>query len=175
MTNLFPTFDSVDTAKGTKTNGTKESSSSGGVTAAEVRDLVATALDLQSQIFISILVGAVFVFCAGVVVLVFHKRDAAKADGSKPKRTVLLRRGTYGLLYLSTALVFAAALATTETASALQYASSATRSATILMHASRTLQALQWMAFGFSTLFVLAVPMLARPRAAAAPAFKGDV
>lgn len=124
------------------------------------QDLVATALDLQSQIFISILAGAAFLFVVGLVFLFLHKRDVAKPNPEKPKRSAIFRRGTYGLLCLSTALVFAASLATTSTAGALDFASRATDDTNILMHAGRTLQVLQWMAFGFSTLFVIAVPML---------------
>ena len=151
--NLFPTF----AINGTKPNGTSQ------VTASDVHDLVATALELQKQIFISILAGASFLFMVGVVFLFLLKRNNAKPNPDKPRRNAIIRRGTYGLLYLSTALVFATALSTTETAGALQFASRATSSSSILMHAGRTIQVLQWMAFGFSTLFTMTVPILVAP------------
>ncbi|KAK0720112.1 Ca2+ regulator and membrane fusion protein Fig1-domain-containing protein [Lasiosphaeris hirsuta] len=158
---LFPTFVTNSTsAPKTGANTT--------LTPVDVKDLITTALDLQSQIFISILAGAAFLFAVGIIFLFLFKRDASKPNAAKPLRSAIFRRGTYGLLYLSTALVFTTALATTETAGALQYASNATRNAPILMHAGRTLQVLQWMAFGFSTLFTLAVPILVRPGVVAA-------
>ena len=163
-TNLFPTFTGTNNGNGTKSNGTLASSA---ISPAEIQDLVATALSLQGQFFISILAGSAFLFIAGTAALFLYKRDIAKhgLDVIPPrKRGAILRRVTYGSLYLSVGLVFAAAMATTETADALQFASRATLSSAILMHAGRTLQVLQWMAFGFSTLFVLAVPMVVRPK-----------
>lgn len=161
-TNLFPTF-----ASNSNGNGTKPNSTSPTVSPAEIQDLVATALSMQGQIFISILAGSAFLFVAGVAALFLYKRDVNKygLDVLPPrKRGTILRRITYGALYLSVGLVFAASLATTETADALQFASRATASSVVLMHAGRTLQVLQWMAFGFSTLFVMAVPVLVRPK-----------
>ncbi len=164
MTGLFPTF--------VNTNGTKAKDSKDAFTADEVKDLVTTALDLQKQIFISVLAGATFLFFLGVVCLLLYKRFTSKPNPDKPRRTAIVRRLTYGFLYLSVGLVFAAALATTSTADALQYASRATTNAPILMHAGRTLQVLQWMAFGFSMLFTLSVPILVRSGAASIVASK---
>ncbi|KAK1760383.1 Ca2+ regulator and membrane fusion protein Fig1-domain-containing protein [Echria macrotheca] len=171
-TTLFPT-----TPLNPNTTTTTSKNTSTAVTQSELKDLVSTALDLQSQIFISILAGSTFAFFVGLIFLFLYKRDLAKPNPSKPRRSALFRRATYGLIYLSVGLVFAAALATTETADALQFASRATDTPKILMHAGRTLQVLQWMAFGFSTLFALTVPVLVKPRAVGGVGFPkgGDV
>lgn len=89
------------------------------------------------------------------------KRDAqSQSAWEHPRRSAIIRRATYGLLFGSTALAFAAALATSQAAGALQYASTAA----VLIHEGRTLQVLQWVGFGFQVLFVAAVPVLMRAR-----------
>ncbi|KAK3942555.1 Ca2+ regulator and membrane fusion protein Fig1-domain-containing protein [Diplogelasinospora grovesii] len=143
-------------ANGTKSNTTTSSTD-------EVKNLVATALDLQSQIFISILAGAAVLFFLGLIFLALLKRDIVNPNPDKPRHSAIIKKGTFGLLYLSTALAFTAALATSETAGALQYSSTASSNSTILIKPGISLQVLQWMAFGFSLLFTLAVPWLVRP------------
>ncbi|AEO62966.1 uncharacterized protein THITE_112700 [Thermothielavioides terrestris NRRL 8126] len=147
----------------------------------EITDLVSTALDLQSRIFISVLAGAAVLFVLGVAALFFLRRDvrstAASWEGQPlhPRRSATIRRATYGLLCGSAALAFAAGLATTQAAGALEYATAGMSHATVLIHAGKTMQVLQWIAFGFEVLFVAAVPFLVRERAAAAEGeFKGE-
>ena len=78
----------------------------------------------------------------------------------------MIRRITYAMLFGSTGLVFAAALATSQSAGALEYASEGMNHASVLIHAGTTLQVLQWVAFGFEVLFALAVPFLVREKGA---------
>ncbi|KAK3328250.1 Ca2+ regulator and membrane fusion protein Fig1-domain-containing protein [Cercophora scortea] len=165
--NLFPGFPSAGT------NGTSNKAKTDAASNAVVKDLVSTALDLQKQVFVSILAGAGLLFVVGLVFLFLLKRDIANPQPDKPRRSAIIRRGTFGMLFLSSALVFTAALATTETAGALQYSSSATKDAPILLEAGITLQVLQWMAFGFSLLFTLAVPLLTKSGITVAT-FKGE-
>ncbi|KAK4443231.1 Ca2+ regulator and membrane fusion protein Fig1-domain-containing protein [Podospora aff. communis PSN243] len=129
----------------------------------ELQDIVATAIQIQSRIFGSIFAGASFFFFIGIIFLFLYKRDNANPNPDKPRRSAILRRGTYGLLYLSTGLVFATALATTEAGGVLQFSSQAASSSAIFMHAGRTIQVLQWMTFGFAMIFTATVPILVRP------------
>ncbi|KAK0727798.1 Ca2+ regulator and membrane fusion protein Fig1-domain-containing protein [Lasiosphaeria miniovina] len=162
--NLFPGLGLGNTTTtSNKSSNTTVGSIVGPANAVDVHELVATALELQVQIFISILAGGAFLFASGLVFLVLHKRDAASPNPDKPRRSAILKRGTYGLLYLSAALVFTASLATSETAGALAYASSTIRNAPVLISEGIALPVLQWMAFGFTLLFTLAVPWIARP------------
>ncbi|KAK0652438.1 Ca2+ regulator and membrane fusion protein Fig1-domain-containing protein [Cercophora newfieldiana] len=148
---LFPSF---------AANGTNKAANATAAPPSELRDLVATAIQIEDKIFGWTLVAAGITFFVGLVCLFIHKRHNAKPETSKPFFRAIARRGTYGSLCLSTGLIFASALATLEAATALEAASRATSSAAILMHAGRTIQVLQWMAFGFSLLFNLAVPIL---------------
>lgn len=66
------------------------------------------------------------------------------------------------MLGLSTMFVFAAAIATTEAGGVLQSASWAMTDTAIRFHAGRTIQVLQWMVFGFATLFTGSVPFLVK-------------
>ncbi|KAK4239395.1 Ca2+ regulator and membrane fusion protein Fig1-domain-containing protein [Achaetomium macrosporum] len=150
-------------------NNNNNSSSSSNTTASangdEITDLVSTAIDLQSRIFISVLAGAAVLFLLGIAALVLYKRDVSTGWDEHPRRSAIIRRVTYGMLFGSAGLAFAAALATSESAGALEYTTSDTAHATVLIHAGRTLQVLQWVAFGFETLFALAVPFLVAYRA----------
>lgn len=147
---LFPTF---------ATNDTKTANATAAAPA-PLRDLVATALQIEDKIFGWTLVAAGMMFLIGLVFMFIHKRHNAKPELGKSFFRTIARRGTYCSLLFSTGLIFASALATLEAATALEAASRATSSAAILMHAGRTIQVLQWMAFGFSMLFNLAVPVL---------------
>ncbi|KAK3377613.1 Ca2+ regulator and membrane fusion protein Fig1-domain-containing protein [Podospora didyma] len=170
-TNLFPTFQ--NNAAGPKTGNGNASTT----TLPEVHDLIATALDLQAQIFMSILAGASFLFLVGLGFLFMYKRDLARPNPDKPRRSAIIKRGTYGMLFLSTALVFTASLATTETTGALAFAANPNRSSspTILIKEGVALQVLQWMSFGFSLLFTLAVPFLARQKRVPASSEKEEI
>ncbi|KAL2258318.1 hypothetical protein VTK26DRAFT_8399 [Humicola hyalothermophila] len=165
MTNLFPELGG---------NGTNSDSNST-ADADDVADMINTALDLQGGTFISVLAGAAVLFLGGVVALFFLKRDVSSPTAwDHPRRSAIIRRATYGMLYGSTALVFAASLATTQSAGALKYASEAMRDASVLIKAGTTLQVLQWLVFGFSTLFALAVPFLVRPKPQPQEEYKGE-
>jgi len=144
------------------------SSSSKNATAARndaifLKDLVTAAITLQSQVYAAILAAASFFFLLGLVFLLLHKRDVKNPNADKPRRSAILKRGTFGLLALSTGLIFTAALATTETAGALRHSTESIKNAPVLMKEGVTLQVLQWMAFGFSMLFTIAAPLLAKP------------
>ena len=104
------------------------------------------------------------------------KRDVASPTAwqDHPRRSTIIRRMTYGLLCGSTGLVFAAALATTQAAGALEFASAGMRDASVLIKSGTTLQVLQWIVFGFEVLFTLAVPFLARPKVVVQEEFKGE-
>jgi hypothetical protein len=168
-TNLFPEL-----------QGRNSSSSSNSTAAAnrdEITDLITTALDLQSRTFISVLAGAAVLFALGIVALILFKRDV-QSDSSwenpRPVRSMVIRRVTYGMLFGSTALVFAAALATTQSAGALEYASLSMSHASVLIKSGTTLQVLQWITFGCEVLFGLAVPFLVKYRAPAVEEYKGE-
>ncbi|GAB1314494.1 hypothetical protein MFIFM68171_04704 [Madurella fahalii] len=139
-------------------------SSSNTTSDADITDLITTALNLQSQSFISVLAAAAVLFFVGVAAMLFYKLDVRKGDFDHPRRSAIIRRATYGSLFLSTAFVFAAALATDQAADALEFASAGMKNASVLIKSGTTLQVLQWITFGFSMLFTLAVPFLVRPK-----------
>ena len=144
-------------------NGTGSKNATAGRDAVFLKDLVSVAIDLQSQVYVTILAAAAFFFLIGLVFLFLHQRDVKNPNADKPRRSAILKRGTFGLLALSTGLIFTAALATTETAGALKHSTESIKNAPVLMKEGITLQVLQWMAFGFSMLFTLAAPLLAKP------------
>ncbi|KAK3902449.1 Ca2+ regulator and membrane fusion protein Fig1-domain-containing protein [Staphylotrichum tortipilum] len=151
-TNLFPALQNTTTSS-SSSNTTRH--------ATEVTTLLTTALDLQSRIFISVLAGGGVLFLLGLPALFLLHRDArSPARFDKPRRSVIIRRATYGLLAGSAALAFAAALATTQAASALEYAAAGVTSGKgeVVIKAGRTLQVMQWLAFGFEVVFVGAMP-----------------
>ncbi|KAH6641066.1 Ca2+ regulator and membrane fusion protein Fig1-domain-containing protein [Chaetomium tenue] len=162
--NLFPNLNLNTTSNSTsnKNNNTPQSS--------EITDLISTALDLQSRTFISVLAAAAVLFILGIGSLILLQRDVASSAASypdphpHPRRSTIIRRVTYALLFGSTGLVFAAALATSQSAGALEYASEGMNHASVLIKSGTTLQVLQWITFGFEVLFVLAVPFLVRYR-----------
>lgn len=107
--------------------------------------------------------ASAFFFLLGVAFLLLHKRDVKNPNTDKPLRSKILKRGTYGLLSLSTGLVFTAALATTEAAGVMRYSTESINNMPVFMKEGITLQVLMWMSFGFSMLFTLATPFLAKP------------
>lgn len=147
--NLFPQFRSNSTAKAASS------------TSADITDLVSTALDLQSRTFISVLAAAAVLYVVGVAAVALLARDVKKhAFDTHSRRSTMIRRITYAMLFGSTGLVFAAALATSQSAGALEYASEGMSHASVLIKSGTTLQVLQWTTFGFELLFVMAVPLL---------------
>jgi hypothetical protein len=114
-------------------------------------------------------------FVLGLAALFLFKRDVrSPSSWEHPARSTAVRRATYALLFGSAALVFAAALATSESAGALEFATADMQHASVLIHAGRTLQVLQWIVFGFEALFALAVPFLTRYREPAQQEFKSE-
>jgi hypothetical protein len=161
--NLFPALQQGNNNNTSSSNTTNSATTT---TNPEITDLITTALDLQSRTFISVLAGAAVLFVLGAAALFLLKRDVRSANSwEHPRRSTVIRRVTYGLLFGSTALVFVAALATSQSAGALEYASEGMSHASVLIHAGTTLQVLQWVAFGFEVLFALAVPFLVRYKA----------
>jgi len=145
---------------GPSTNGTSNQQV---VPSLEIRDLVATARELQKHIFNSVLAVGGFLFLVGLVFLFLLRRDVSKGPNpEKAGRSKVYHHGTYIFLYFGTTLILTAALATTQMAGALQFASEATDSVTILMEAGTAIQVLQWMAFGFAAMFSALVPFLVK-------------
>jgi hypothetical protein len=141
----------------------------------DITDLITTALDLQSGTFMAVLTGAAVLFAFGIVALFLFKRDVQGPNSwEHPRRSTIIRRITYGMLFGSTALVFAAALATAQAAGALEYASAGMSHASVLIQAGTTLQVLQWITLGFQVLFALAVPFLVSPKATAEEEYKEE-
>ncbi|KAH8882505.1 hypothetical protein GQ53DRAFT_733666 [Thozetella sp. PMI_491] len=157
--NLFHVDAPAGNGTGASANSTKLDASQ-----TEAKSLIATALVLQSQIFISILAGAAFLFFISLPLLFLLKRSINNPNPDKPRRAMLIKRLTYGCMYLSVGLVFTSALATSETAGALHYSSGSVTNSPINISPGISLQVIQWMAFGFSLLFALAETWLLRPR-----------
>ncbi|KAK4669878.1 uncharacterized protein QC763_206860 [Podospora pseudopauciseta] len=133
----------------------------------EITDLITTAQDLQTEIFISILAGAAVLFIVGLVALFFFKQDRKKNATEwyeQGKWSKIVKRGTYGALFLSAAMTFASALATSQSAGALQITSAVMENASVLIKTGTTIQVFQWIAFGFGFSFAAVVPFLAKPR-----------
>lgn len=142
---------------------------------ADIADLITTALNLQSESFMSVLATAAVLFVLGVVAELVYKLDVRRANWlDHPRRSAIIRRATYGSLFLATGLLFAAALATDQAADALEFASAGMKNASVLIKSGTTLQVLQWMAFGFSLVFTLTVPFLVRPKESGAEAYKEE-
>ncbi|KAK4176043.1 Ca2+ regulator and membrane fusion protein Fig1-domain-containing protein [Triangularia setosa] len=134
----------------------------------EITDLITTAQDLQTEIFISILAGSAVLFIVGLVALFLFKRDRKKNGVAEwyeqGKWSKIVKRGTYGALFLSAAMTFASALATSQSAGALQITSAVMENASVLIKTGTTIQVFQWIAFGFGLSFAAVVPFLAKPR-----------
>ncbi|KAL2125888.1 hypothetical protein VTI74DRAFT_2344 [Chaetomium olivicolor] len=171
--NLFPALGA------TARNGS--SSSVNGLNRDEITDIVTTAVDLQGRTFISVLAGAAVLFLLGVAALAVYKRDVKAHGGassspweSQSRRSRIVRRMTYSMLCGSAALVFAAALATTQSAGALEYAALGMKHASVFIKSGTTLQVLQWLTFGFQVLFALVVPFLVREKKSEGGEWKGE-
>ncbi|KAK4661118.1 uncharacterized protein QC763_0113200 [Podospora pseudopauciseta] len=116
----------------------------------EITDLITTAQDLQTEIFISILAGDTVLFIVGLIALFFFKQDRKK--------------NATDALFLSATITFASALATSQSAGALQITSAVMENASVLIKTGTTIQVFQWVAFGFGFSFAAVVPFLAKPR-----------
>ncbi|KAK4137754.1 hypothetical protein BT67DRAFT_447487 [Trichocladium antarcticum] len=145
-------------------------------TPTETTDLITTALALQQHTFTPVLAAGGVLFVLGLAALALLKRDVAgPAAWDHPRRSTLIRRATCGLLSGSAALVFAAALATTQAAGALEFATAGMADASVLARAGTTLQVLQWTVLGLEVVFGVAAPFLVRSEAAGEGEYKGEV
>ncbi|KAK4219770.1 Ca2+ regulator and membrane fusion protein Fig1-domain-containing protein [Rhypophila decipiens] len=160
---LFPDINFGNAANSTGPNLKANATATSAKDAAFLKDIIDAAIDLQGQVYVTILAAAAFFFLLGVVFLLLHKRDVKNPNPDKPLRSKIFKRGTYGLLALSTGLIFTAALATTEAAGVLKHSTQSINNMPVFMKEGITLQVLQWMSFGFSMLFTLATPILAKP------------
>lgn len=128
-----------------------------------------TALALQSRILASPLAGCVVLFAAGVAFLLVFRREKARHArqnvDEERRRYRWSRHATYVCLWVHAALLFAAALAATTTMNALEFVSSAPGMVEGGVEIQRgvSMMVLQWMAFAFSLVFTLAVPVVVRP------------
>ncbi|KAK4122182.1 hypothetical protein N657DRAFT_634988 [Parathielavia appendiculata] len=164
--NLFPELQSRNSSSNSTASARRD----------EIIDLVTTALDLQTRTFISVLAGAAVLFTLGIAALILLKRDVrSPSSWEHPIRSTVIRRVTYGMLFGSTGLVFAASLATSQSAGALEYASAGMSHASVLIKSGTTLQVLQWITFGFQVLFALSVPCLVSYKSPAEEEYKAEV
>ncbi|KAK1835324.1 Ca2+ regulator and membrane fusion protein Fig1-domain-containing protein [Podospora conica] len=143
------------------------------ISAPDALALSETALALQSRILASPLAGCVVLFAAGAIFLLVFRREKARhvrqgvtegAPVDERRRLRWSRRATYVCLWVHAALLFAAALAATTTMNALEFVSSAPGMVEgVEIQRGVTMMVLQWMAFAFSLVFTLAVPVVVRP------------
>ena len=135
---------------------------------------LSVALDLQSKVFVSLIVAAALLFFITLVLLLVRihlkkkNRDSRRSSDSSRNFGFLARSRLIicSSICLSTAISFAAAVSTTLTANALEYTSCVVGDSSnhIVFKAGKTVQALQWPAFGFSTLFLVALEFWERRR-----------
>ncbi|KAK3994995.1 hypothetical protein QBC44DRAFT_284650 [Cladorrhinum sp. PSN332] len=126
----------------------------------EVRALIDIALNLQHGIFVSPLAGGAAAFVLGLILVLVHKRSLRKAEFYSAS-VKWIKRATYALLVIAVAGTGGSALAITQAADALQYASLEDNS--VVFTAGKTVQVFQWIAFGCEAAFLLLVPLLVKP------------
>lgn len=116
------------------------------------KDIFNRALLLQSHILLWLIIPAAVLFLLGILVFSALKWQQKRAT-SKPRTEKILRSLTVVTLWLSTAVAFAATLATSQTTGALAYTSHAESAPTFLISQGKTLQILQWVVCILSVLF----------------------
>lgn len=129
-------------------------------TSKEVENLITVALNLQNGIFASPLAGGAVAFVLSLAFVLLHRRNLRRAEYYSTS-VKLVKRATYGLLVLAAAGTGGSALAITQAADALQYASQGT---SVVFTAGETLQVFQWIAFGCQAAFLLLVPVISKPQ-----------
>jgi hypothetical protein len=122
-----------------------------------VKQLIDSALTLQSKVFICLFVGAGGFFVSAIVLLVVLKRDLKRKNGGIDRKSTIMKTFMIIMLSLSTALALASAVATTEATGALQFASTINADSSVMMDPGLPLQVLQWLAFALSVLFTIGV------------------
>lgn len=144
---------SISIINGTSTNST--SSTSEASTALTSTTLLNTAKVFQSQIILPFVVVAAGCFIFSLPWLVLAKRDKAR-----PKHSQLFKRTAVRTLWLSVAIALVSAIATAQTAGALQYLTKSAAFSGVSIEAGVTLQVLQWLLVAFSALFAYAVMVM---------------
>ncbi|KAK4464772.1 hypothetical protein QBC42DRAFT_196338 [Cladorrhinum samala] len=129
-------------------------------TSKEVENLITVALNLQNGIFASPLAGGAVAFVLSLAFVLLHMRNLRKAEYYSTS-VKIVKRATYALLVLAAAGTGGSALAITQAADALQYASQGT---SVVFTAGETLQVCQWIAFGCQAAFLVLVPVISKPR-----------
>ncbi|KAI1423119.1 Ca2+ regulator and membrane fusion protein Fig1-domain-containing protein [Xylaria sp. FL1777] len=124
-----------------------------------ISTLISVSLTIQSKIFPCLVAAAGVLFFVGVVALSLLKRSFKKPNPKKPLRPKLFRTATMLVGGTAIALAIASAVATTQTANALDFATSSPEigNGTIGVSSGIALQVLQWFVVGFSVLFQLSL------------------
>lgn len=122
--------------------------------------LLSIASIVQAKLFPCLLAGAGVVFFCCFVAL---KRSFKKPNPNRPSRPKLFQTATVVLGGIAVALSLASAVATTQTAGALDFATSSVMGCdNIRLVPGVPLQILQWLIVGFSVLFQLAISSMFR-------------
>lgn len=137
------------------------------------------ALDLERTLSPPFLATAGVLFILGLISLSFlrvsSKSDASSYTAPGTSKWASRRSSlTFALVWISTSIAFVVAYTTTLTLSALVFAPSSGSQSTFQPTRGITLEALQWLIFGFSVLFSLGFSRIMRLHSSAAPAAGGD-
>ncbi|TGJ88428.1 hypothetical protein E0Z10_g345 [Xylaria hypoxylon] len=125
----------------------------------DISTLLSIALVIQSKIFPCLLASAGVILLFGVGALVLLKRSLKKPNPRKPLRPQLFRTATMLFGGAAIALAIASAVATTQTANALTFATStpAIGNGSIRISPGIATQVLQWLIVGFSVIFQISL------------------
>ncbi|KAE9365167.1 hypothetical protein N431DRAFT_518214 [Stipitochalara longipes BDJ] len=121
-------------------------------------NLIQYALDVERALFPPFLAAAGVLFVLGLIWLSFLRisaRPDAKSNNMGSNSSSRNTSITFGLVWLSTAITLVVAYTTTLTLSALVFARGTSAQSTFQATRGTTLEALQWLIFGFSVLFAL--------------------
>ncbi|KAB5586238.1 hypothetical protein GE09DRAFT_57688 [Coniochaeta sp. 2T2.1] len=135
---------------------------------ASLLPIITAARTLQSQVFPAVLAGAGVCFVACLVLMALYKHSLL--DPQKEDQSKWMRRAVIADLALATALGLAACLSTWTAAKALQDApllfggggDAGRGGGEVLVRLGTEVQALQWLAFGFTVLFACGLPVMLR-------------
>ncbi|KAB5582328.1 hypothetical protein GE09DRAFT_1277758 [Coniochaeta sp. 2T2.1] len=164
LNGLYPPTISIDKSPSPIPQASKPSTLS--PLLASLLPIITAARTLQAQVFPAVLAGAGVCFVACLVLMALYKHsllDPGKRDQSK-----WMRRAVIANLALSTALGLAACLSTWTAAKALQDApllfggGGDGGKGEVLVRLGTEVQALQWLAFGFTVLFACGFPVMMR-------------
>ncbi len=145
---------SVDQFGGRLTRGVN-TTTSGPFDSTSARSLFALAFTLQNKILLWLLVAAGCTFVSGLFSLIFLKRRLKANAGTGTKgRTSFLEKSSLSIAWTSAALALAATISSTQTTSALQFATSSFQSP-VVIRAGTAVQVLQWLVSVLSVFFAL--------------------